>query len=72
MKVQRAERFNAGDESYREKIKSKNALQNYANELRDALEDEEISSKLTTNEKKREDATEEVTVWLDYKSLKLI
>lgn len=51
--VQDAKRFKAEDDVYRKKIKAKEALENFAYNMRTTINDEKISSKLDPAFKKR-------------------
>ena len=64
--VQEAERYKAEDEEHKKKIEAKNALENYAYNMRNTINDEKISSKLSADEKKKiEDAIDQAIQWLD-------
>ncbi|KAJ9550074.1 hypothetical protein OSB04_022617 [Centaurea solstitialis] len=64
--VQEAERYKAEDEEHKKKVEAKNALENYAYNMRNTIKDDKISSKLPADEKKKvEDAVEEAIQWLD-------
>ena len=64
--VRDAKRYKAEDDAHRKKVKAKEALENYAYNMRNTINDEKISSKLTSAvEKKIKDAIEEVILWLD-------
>ncbi|KAM4094012.1 hypothetical protein ACB094_06G162700 [Castanea mollissima] len=64
--VQDAKRFKAEDDDHRKKIKAKEALENFAYNMRNTINDEKIGSKLDPAFKKKiEDAIEEVIQWLD-------
>jgi heat shock protein 1/8 len=64
--VQDAKRYKAEDDAHRKKVKAKEALENYAYNMRNTINDEKISSKLTPAvDKKIKDAIEEVILWLD-------
>ncbi|GJU49582.1 heat shock cognate 70 kDa protein 2-like protein [Tanacetum coccineum] len=54
------------DEEHKKKVEAKNALENYAYNMRNTIKDEKISSKLPADDKKKvEDAVEEAIKWLD-------
>ncbi|KAI7729300.1 hypothetical protein M8C21_018520, partial [Ambrosia artemisiifolia] len=65
-KEQEAEKYKAEDEEHKKKVEAKNALENYAYNMRNTIKDEKISSKLPADDKKKvEDAVEEAIQWLD-------
>ncbi|GMN57225.1 hypothetical protein TIFTF001_026324 [Ficus carica] len=64
--VQEAEKYKSEDEEHKKKIDAKNALENYAYNMRNTVKDEKISSKLdATDKKKIEDAIDQAIQWLD-------
>ncbi|GKE51168.1 heat shock cognate 70 kDa protein 2-like protein, partial [Tanacetum coccineum] len=64
--VQEAEKYKAEDEEHKKKVEAKNALENYAYNMRNTIKDDKISSKLPADDKKKvEDAVEEAIQWLD-------
>ena len=64
--VQDAEKFKAEDDDHRKKIKAKEALENFAYNMKTTINDEKIGSKLDPAFKKKiEDAIEEGIQWLD-------
>ena len=64
--VQDAKRFKAEDDDHRKKIKAKEALENFAYNMRTTINDEKIGSKLDPEFKKNiEGAIEEAIQWLD-------
>nr|GEV33856.1 heat shock cognate 70 kDa protein 2-like [Tanacetum cinerariifolium] len=64
--VQEAEKYKSEDEEHKKKVEAKNALENYAFNMRNTTKDEKISSKLPADDKKKvEDAVEEAIKWLD-------
>ncbi|KAK9902653.1 hypothetical protein WJX75_001465 [Coccomyxa subellipsoidea] len=68
--VQDAEKYKAEDESAKEKIEAKNALENYAYQLRNSIRDEKVASKLSPEDKEKiEKAVEETIQWLDSNQL---
>ncbi|KAF5442485.1 hypothetical protein F2P56_035137 [Juglans regia] len=68
--IQDAEIFNAEDEKYKEKAKAEGILEGYASEMKNAVEDGKIRSKLEPAfEKQIEDAILHLTRWLDYVQL---
>ncbi|CAK7331584.1 unnamed protein product [Dovyalis caffra] len=64
--VQEAEKYKSEDEEHKKKVEAKNALENYAYNMRNTIKDEKISSKLPAADKKKiEDAIESAIQWLD-------
>ncbi|THU46320.1 hypothetical protein C4D60_Mb09t03680 [Musa balbisiana] len=64
--VQEAEKYKAEDEEHKKKVEAKNALENYAYNMRNTIKDEKIASKLADADKKKiEDAIEQAIQWLD-------
>ncbi|XVF20074.1 hypothetical protein REPUB_Repub11eG0167000 [Reevesia pubescens] len=64
--VQEAEKYKSEDEEHKKKIEAKNALENYAYNMRNTIKDEKISSKLPAADKKKiEDEIEQAIQWLD-------
>ncbi|KAJ8766010.1 hypothetical protein K2173_020526 [Erythroxylum novogranatense] len=64
--VQEAEKYKAEDEEHKKKVEAKNALENYAYNMRNTVKDEKISSKLSSEDKKKiEDAIDVAIQWLD-------
>ncbi|KAJ4725838.1 Heat shock cognate 70 kDa protein [Melia azedarach] len=64
--VQEAEKYKAEDEEHKKKVEAKNALENYAYNMRNTIKDEKISAKLSAEDKKKiEDAIEQAIQWLD-------
>ncbi|WP_168406879.1 Hsp70 family protein, partial [Acinetobacter indicus] len=57
--VQEAERYKSEDEEHKKKVDAKNALENYAYNMRNTIKDDKIASKLPAEDKKKiEDAVE--------------
>lgn len=68
--VQEAEKYKAEDEEHKKKVEAKNALENYAYNMRNTIKDDKIASKLPEDDKKKiEDAIEETIGWLDANQL---
>nr|GMD14154.1 heat shock cognate 70 kDa protein 2 [Ipomoea batatas]GMD15821.1 heat shock cognate 70 kDa protein 2 [Ipomoea batatas]GMD18898.1 heat shock cognate 70 kDa protein 2 [Ipomoea batatas]GMD20321.1 heat shock cognate 70 kDa protein 2 [Ipomoea batatas] len=68
--VQEAEKYKAEDEEHKKKVEAKNALENYAYNMRNTIKDEKIGSKLTPDDKKKiEDAIDQAISWLDSNQL---
>ncbi|XP_026429321.1 probable mediator of RNA polymerase II transcription subunit 37c [Papaver somniferum] len=68
--VQEAEMYKTEDEEHKKKIESKNGLENYAYNMRNAIKDEKIAGKLDPADKKKiEDAIEAAIQWLDTNQL---
>ncbi|KAI4322149.1 hypothetical protein L6164_021869 [Bauhinia variegata] len=66
--VQEAEKYEADDEYHKKKVEAKNALENYAYNMRNTLRvrDEKIASELNPADKRKiEDAVEETITWHD-------
>ncbi|KAF8402890.1 hypothetical protein HHK36_010982 [Tetracentron sinense] len=64
--IQEAEKYKAEDKEHKKKVESRNALENYAYNMRNTLNDEKISAKLAPAHKKKiEDAIKEAIQWLD-------
>jgi len=64
--VQEAEKYKAEDGEHKKKVEAKNALENYAYNMRNAIKDEKISAKLPAEDKKKiEDAIDQAINWLD-------
>ncbi|WZZ85827.1 hypothetical protein YC2023_114406 [Brassica napus] len=60
--VQEAEKYKSEDEEYKKKVKAKNALENYAYNMRNTIRDDKIGEKLPAADKKKiEDWVEEAT-----------
>ncbi|KAJ3699401.1 hypothetical protein LUZ61_003106 [Rhynchospora tenuis] len=68
--VQEAEKYKSEDEEHKKKVESKNALENYAYNMRNTIKDDKISSKLPAADKKKiEDAIDQAIQWLDTNQL---
>ncbi|KAF7054431.1 hypothetical protein CFC21_062104 [Triticum aestivum] len=64
--VQEAEKYKSEDEQVRHKVEARNALENYAYNMRNTVRDEKIASKLPADDKKKiEDSIEDAIKWLD-------
>uniref|UniRef100_A0A6V7QUA6 Heat shock cognate 70 kDa protein n=1 Tax=Ananas comosus var. bracteatus TaxID=296719 RepID=A0A6V7QUA6_ANACO len=64
--VQEAEKYKEDDEQHKKKVDAKNALENYAYNMRNTIRDEKIAGKLNPADKKKiEDAIDEAMKWLD-------
>ncbi|CAH8330415.1 unnamed protein product [Eruca vesicaria subsp. sativa] len=64
--VQEAEKYKSEDEERKKKIEAKNALENYAYNMRNTIRDEKIGEKLPVGDKKKiDDSVEEAIQWLD-------
>ena len=60
--VQEAEKYKSEDEEHKKKVKAKNALENYAYNMRNTIRDDKIGEKLPAADKKKiEDWVEEAT-----------
>ncbi|XP_027368059.1 heat shock cognate 70 kDa protein-like isoform X3 [Abrus precatorius] len=68
--VQEAEKYKSEDEEHKKKVEAKNALENYAYNMRNTVKDEKIGGKLDPADKKKiEDAIEQAIQWLDSNQL---
>ncbi|RVW87405.1 Heat shock cognate 70 kDa protein [Vitis vinifera] len=68
--VQEAEKYKSEDEEHKKKVDAKNALENYAYNMRNTVKDEKIGAKLPPADKKKiEDAIEQAIQWLDNNQL---
>ncbi|KAF7054435.1 hypothetical protein CFC21_062108, partial [Triticum aestivum] len=68
--VQEAEKYKAEDEEHKKKVDSKNALENYAYNMRNTIKDDKIASKLPEADKKKiEDTIDGAITWLDNNQL---
>ncbi|GJT95921.1 probable mediator of RNA polymerase II transcription subunit 37c [Tanacetum coccineum] len=68
--VQEAEKYKAEDEEHKKKVEAKNALENYAYNMRNTINDDKVGSKLPADDKKKvEDAIDETVKWLDVNQL---
>ncbi|KAL3579172.1 hypothetical protein D5086_020676 [Populus alba] len=68
--VQEAEKYKSEDEEHKKKVEAKNALENYAYNMRNTVKDDKISSKLAADDKKKiEDAIDQAIQWLDSNQL---
>ncbi|GER48516.1 heat shock 70 kDa protein, partial [Striga asiatica] len=67
--VQEAERYKAEDEAVKKKVEAKNALENYAYNMRNTVKDEKIGSKLGSEKQTIEKAVDETIEWLDRNQL---
>eukprot|EP01038_Epipyxis_sp_PR26KG_P007505 gene7505-10224_t len=64
--VQEAERYKAEDEANRARVDAKNGLENYIFQIKNSINDEKLSSKVSENDKKKVlDAIQSTTQWLD-------
>ncbi|KAL2494331.1 DnaK-type molecular chaperone hsp70 [Forsythia ovata] len=64
--VQEAEKYKSEDDEHKKKVETKNALENYAYNIRNTVKDEKNASKLPEADKKKiEDAIEQAIQWLD-------
>merc|ERR1711968_134582 len=64
--VQEAEKYKTEDEEHKKKIDAKNGLENYAYNMRNSMNDENVGGKLDAEDKKTIEAkVEEVITWLD-------
>ncbi|KAG5391531.1 hypothetical protein IGI04_021494 [Brassica rapa subsp. trilocularis] len=64
--VQEAEKYKSEDEEHKKKVEAKNALENYAYNMRNTIRDDKIGERLAAGDKKKiEDSVEEAVQWLD-------
>ncbi|TYG40920.1 hypothetical protein ES288_D12G133100v1 [Gossypium darwinii] len=64
--VQEPERYKAEDEQVKKKVEAKNALENYAYNMRNTIKDDKIAGKLDPSDKgKMEKAIDETIEWLE-------
>ncbi|KAM3853167.1 heat shock-related 70 kDa protein 2 [Vipera latastei] len=64
--VQEAERYKAEDETNRERVISKNALESYAYNIKQTVEDDKLKGKISEQDKQRVlEKCQEVISWLD-------
>jgi L1 cell adhesion molecule like protein len=64
--VQEAEKYKAEDEEHKKKVEAKNGLENYAYNMKNTMNDENVGGKLDADDKaKIEAAVEETITWLD-------
>ncbi|XP_045797289.1 heat shock 70 kDa protein 18-like [Trifolium pratense] len=64
--IKEAEEYREEDQRYKKKVEARNALQKYAYNMRNAINDKEISLKLSSNEKKEiDEKIDLVLMWLD-------
>ncbi|KAK1395853.1 hypothetical protein POM88_005716 [Heracleum sosnowskyi] len=68
--VKEAEKYKAEDEEVKKKVEAKNALENYAYNMRNTVKDEKIAGKLDAGDKdKIESAVNEAIDWLEKNQL---
>ncbi|KAL2479036.1 Heat shock 70 kDa protein 5 [Forsythia ovata] len=68
--VQEAEKYKAEDESVKKKVEAKNAVENYAYNMRNTVKDDKIAGKLDPSDKQKiEKAIDEAIDWLDRNQL---
>ncbi|PNX86652.1 heat shock cognate 70 kDa [Trifolium pratense] len=64
--IKEAEEYREEDQRYKKKVEARNALQKYAYNMRNAINDKEISLKLSSKEKKEiDEKIDLVLMWLD-------
>ncbi|XP_008794364.1 heat shock 70 kDa protein-like [Phoenix dactylifera] len=64
--VKDAERYKAEDEEVKKKVEAKNALENYAYNMRNTVRDDKIKDKLSEGDREKiEKAVEETIAWLE-------
>jgi len=68
--VQEAEKYKAEDDAARAKVEAKNALENYAYNMRNTIRDDKVGSKLSAEDKEKiEKKVEETIQWLENNQL---
>jgi len=68
--VQEAEKYKSEDEDHRKKVEAKNALENYAYNMRNTIKDDKVGGKLDPDDKqKMESEVEKAIEWLDSNQL---
>ncbi|XP_038890979.1 heat shock 70 kDa protein [Benincasa hispida] len=68
--VKEAEKYKAEDEEVKKKVEAKNALENYAYNMRNTVRDEKFAGKLNPEDKQKiERSVEETIEWLDRNQL---
>eukprot|EP00243_Klebsormidium_subtile_P008580 TRINITY_DN409_c0_g3_i1.p1 TRINITY_DN409_c0_g3~~TRINITY_DN409_c0_g3_i1.p1 ORF type:complete len:655 (+),score=245.13 TRINITY_DN409_c0_g3_i1:193-2157(+) len=68
--VQDAEKYKAEDEEHKKKVEHKNALENYAYNMRNTIKDDKIAGKIDAADKEKiEKAVDGVIEWLDHNQL---
>jgi len=68
--VQEAEKYKAEDEDHKKKVDAKNALENYAYNMRNTIQDDKVGGKLDADDKKKlEEEVEKTISWLDANQL---
>ncbi|KAI3711757.1 hypothetical protein L1987_70301 [Smallanthus sonchifolius] len=68
--VQEAERYKAEDEEVKKKVEARNALENYAYNMRNTVRDEKFAAKLSADEKQSiEKAVDDGLEWLEKNQL---
>merc|ERR1712072_364289 len=64
--VQEAEKYKSEDEEHKKKVDAKNSLENYAYNMRNSMNDENVGGKLDAEDKKTIEAKiDEAIAWLD-------
>ncbi|KAK0399207.1 hypothetical protein QR680_002940 [Steinernema hermaphroditum] len=64
--VNDAEKYKADDEAQKDRISAKNALESYAFNMKQTIEDEKVREKISADDKKKiNDKCDEVLSWLD-------
>eukprot|EP00898_Chlorokybus_atmophyticus_P007232 jgi/Chlat1/750/Chrsp104S08608 len=68
--VQEAEKYKSEDEDHKKKVEAKNALENYAYNMRNTLRDEKVASKLDAADKEKMEKEVEAAIdWLEHNQL---
>ncbi|XVF83664.1 hypothetical protein PTKIN_Ptkin16aG0508400 [Pterospermum kingtungense] len=70
MMILKAEKYKSEDEERKKKVEAKNALENYAYNMRNTFKDDKIGSQLDPDFKKKiEDAIDGAMQWLDHNQI---
>merc|ERR1719231_2169864 len=68
--VQEAEKYKSEDEDHKKKVEAKNALENYAYNMRNTVRDDKVGGKLDPEDKEKLESEVEKTIeWLDSNQL---
>ncbi|VDM39102.1 unnamed protein product [Toxocara canis] len=65
--VQEAEKYKADDDAHKERVAAKNALESYAFNMKQTIDDEKLKDKISSDDRKKiEDKCDEIIKWLDH------
>merc|ERR1719471_420507 len=68
--VQEAEKYKAEDEEHKKKVEAKNALENYAYNMRNTIKDDKVADKIDAADKETVEKEVEAAIeWLDHNQL---